>query len=52
VRNGRKKHKASQKIVYGKLPKVAAGAPEPTGEAYERAADPLIRQQIEKPASA
>ena len=41
-------HKASQKIVYGKLPKVAVGAPEPIGEAYERAADPLIRQQIEK----
>jgi hypothetical protein len=41
-------HKASQKIVYGKLPKVEDGAPEPIGEAYERAADPLIRQQIEK----
>jgi hypothetical protein len=41
-------HNLSRKIVYGKLPKVAAGAPEPIGEAYERAADPLIRQQIEK----
>jgi hypothetical protein len=41
-------HRAAQKIVYGKLPKVAADAPEPIGEAYERAADPLIRQQIEK----
>jgi hypothetical protein len=41
-------HEASQKIVYGKLPKVAAGTPEPIGEVYERAADPLIRQQIEK----
>jgi hypothetical protein len=41
-------HKASQKTVYGKLPKVAAGAPEPIGDAYEHAADPLIRQQIEK----
>ncbi|HMC57837.1 MAG TPA: S1/P1 nuclease [Candidatus Solibacter sp.] len=41
-------HTASQRIVYGKLPKVAAGAPEPIGEAYERAADPLIRRQIEK----
>ena len=41
-------HRASQKIVYGKLPKVAAGAPEPIDAAYEQAADPLIRLQIEK----
>ena len=41
-------HKASQKIVYGKLPTVAAGTPEPIDDAYERAADPVIRQQIEK----
>lgn len=41
-------HTASQKIVYGKLPKVAPGALEPIGDVYERAADPLIRQQIEK----
>jgi hypothetical protein len=41
-------HKAAQKIVYGKLPKVASGAPEPIGEDYERAADPLIRLQIER----
>jgi hypothetical protein len=41
-------HKAAQKIVYGKLPKVAKGTPEPLGAAYEKAADPLIRTQIEK----
>jgi hypothetical protein len=41
-------HKASQKIVYGKLAKVAAGKPVPISEAYEKAADPLIKDQIEK----
>jgi hypothetical protein len=41
-------HKAAQKITYGKLPKVAAGAAEPIGAAYEQEADPLIRLQIEK----
>jgi len=41
-------HQAAQKIVYGKLPEVASGSPEPIGEAYERTADALIRQQIEK----
>ena len=38
-------HKAAQKVVYGKL---AAGAPAPVGAAYEKAADELIRLQIEK----
>ena len=41
-------HKASQKIVYGRLPKVAAGASVPLGPEYEKKADPLIRLQIEK----
>jgi hypothetical protein len=41
-------HKASQKIVYGRLPKVAAGAPVPIDAAYEKMADPLIREQLEK----
>jgi hypothetical protein len=57
-------HKASQKVVYGKLPKgpktappaittassalPAAEAPTTIDSAYERKADPLIAQQIEK----
>ena len=41
-------HKAAQKTVYGRLPKVAAGAPVPIDAAYEKMADPLIREQIEK----
>jgi len=41
-------HKAAVKITYGKLPKVAAGTPEPLGADYEVAADPVIREQIEK----
>ena len=41
-------HKAAQKMVYGRLPKVAAGAPVPIDAAYEKKADPLIREQIEK----
>ncbi len=41
-------HRAAQKIVYGRLPKVAAGVPEPIGAEYEKIADPLIREQLEK----
>ena len=41
-------HKVAQKITYGKLPKVAAGAPEPIDAAYVKKADPVIRIQIEK----
>lgn len=41
-------HKESVKIVYGKLPKVAAGQPEVLDARYEAAADPLIRLQIER----
>jgi hypothetical protein len=44
-------HKAAQKTVYGRLPKVAAGAPVPIGAAYEKKADPLIREQLEKAAA-
>jgi len=41
-------HKVAQKLTYGKLPKVAAGALEPIGAAYEKKADPAIGIQIEK----
>jgi hypothetical protein len=41
-------HKAAQKITYGKLPKAATGAPVALDAKYARAADPLIRKQIEK----
>jgi hypothetical protein len=41
-------HKAAVKIVYGKLPKAAAGQPVVLGADYERAADPLIRLEIER----
>ena len=41
-------HKIAQKMVYAKLPKVAAGAPEPIDAAYEQKADPVIKLQIEK----
>lgn len=41
-------HRWSQKITYGKLPKVSNGERVPIGDAYERAADPLIREEIEK----
>ncbi|MDR3701607.1 MAG: S1/P1 nuclease [Candidatus Sulfopaludibacter sp.] len=41
-------HKAAQKTVYGKLPPEPKGTPEPLGAAYEAAADPVIRVQIEK----
>jgi hypothetical protein len=41
-------HKVAQKVTYGKLPKVAAGAAEPIDTAYEKKADPAIKIQIEK----
>jgi hypothetical protein len=41
-------HTDAQKIVYGNLPPVAKGTPEPLGVEYEKAADPLIRTQLEK----
>jgi hypothetical protein len=41
-------HKIAQKVVYGKLPKAVAGEPVKLDAAYERAADPVIKAQIEK----
>ncbi|HTS61310.1 MAG TPA: S1/P1 nuclease [Candidatus Acidoferrales bacterium] len=41
-------HKAGVKTVYGKLPKPPAGGPAKITPEYEKAADPLIQQQIEK----
>jgi hypothetical protein len=41
-------HKASVKITYGRLPKVAAGTPVPIDAKYEKKADPLVKEQIEK----
>ena len=41
-------HKAAQKITYGRLPKVAAGAQITIDAKYEKKADPLVKQQIEK----
>ncbi|HEV2445864.1 MAG TPA: S1/P1 nuclease [Candidatus Sulfopaludibacter sp.] len=41
-------HKEAQKIVYGKLPKPPAGGNIALGTDYEKAADPVIRVQIEK----
>jgi hypothetical protein len=41
-------HRAAQKVVYGRLPKVAAGTPVPLGAEYEKVAAPLILEQLEK----
>jgi hypothetical protein len=41
-------HKAAQKVVYGKLPKAPAGEPVKVDAAYERLADAVIKDQIEK----
>ncbi len=41
-------HKAGQKVVYGKLPKVAKGTPEKLDATYEKAADPVVKEQLEK----
>jgi len=41
-------HKASQKIVYGRLPKTAEGDAVTIDPAYEKRADALIRAQIER----
>jgi hypothetical protein len=40
-------HKAAVKTVYGKLPKTAPGTPIAIDGSYEKAADPVIRRQIE-----
>jgi hypothetical protein len=41
-------HKVAQKVTYGKLPKVPAGAVEPIDATYEKKADPVVKIQIEK----
>src|SRR5215471_163224 len=41
-------HKAGVKTVYGMLPKAAPGAKIEITTAYEKAADPLIKRQIER----
>ena len=41
-------HKAAQKVTYGKLPKAANGTAATLGPAYEKAADPIVRTQLEK----
>jgi S1/P1 Nuclease len=41
-------HKAGQKVVYGKLPKAPAGGQVKIDAAYERLADPVVKEQIEK----
>jgi len=41
-------HWAAQKVVYGRLPKAAEGNPVRLGTPYEKVADPVIREQIEK----
>ncbi len=41
-------HKAAQKTVYGRLPKAGAGTPVAIDAAYEKKADPVLKEQIEK----
>ncbi len=41
-------HKAAQRVVYGKLPRTPAGEPVKVDAAYERMADPVIKNQIER----
>jgi hypothetical protein len=41
-------HKVAQKVTYGKLPKVPAGAPVPIDAKYQQKAGPVIQTQIEK----
>jgi nuclease S1 len=41
-------HKAAVKIVYGKLPKAPAGGQVKITTEYEKLADPLVREQIER----
>ena len=40
-------HKVAVKTVYGRLPKTAPGTPVAIDVRYEKAADPVIRRQIE-----
>jgi len=41
-------HRAAQNKVYGKLPKAPPDTPVPLDAAYEKMANPLIREQLEK----
>jgi hypothetical protein len=41
-------HKVGRQLVYAKLPKAAAGTPETIDVAYETAAGPAIREQLER----
>src|ERR1035437_587452 len=41
-------HKAAQKVVYGKLPAAPPGGQVTVDAAYERLADPVIKEQIER----
>lgn len=41
-------HRVAQKVVYGKLPKAPAGGKIAITEEYEKAADPVVRERIEK----
>ena len=41
-------HKASQKVTYGKLPKAPSGGTVTVDATYERRADPVIKEQIER----
>jgi len=45
---GEESHRAAQKKVYGKLPKAAPDTVVPLDAAYEKMANPLIREQLEK----
>lgn len=40
-------HKTARKVAYGKLPQTAPGSPVTIDAAYEKAADPVVRHQIE-----
>jgi hypothetical protein len=41
-------HEEARKVVYGKLPPAAPGAPAELPAAYEKAADPVIKLQLER----
>jgi hypothetical protein len=41
-------HREAQRVVYGKLPKTAAGAQVDLGEPYRQAADPVVKEQLER----
>ncbi len=41
-------HRESQLVVYGKLPKAEPGVVIKLGEAYQQAADPVVKEQLER----